>query len=255
MKKQEQIFYLIIIIIFIGILSFRLSGQNQKISESLKRIRSEEHTFLPDMEDIRKEDREVEMNKFIAEDEDFSFEYSANWTELEDDDVLKIFQSPQAQENLADYEDYQQSIPDLETERLEDLSQITEIDSDPREVEGEPIFVAMKTRIPSFSIGVLSVKKMEGGKSVEDLKEEIISSLSYEDDKYKTEITNAQIGDYFISVEATTLIDNRPFFRSKNLALLSERNTYLMSFGSPIDNWNEMKTKFNKIISSVDLKK
>jgi hypothetical protein len=221
--KNERFVSIMIIIFLIIILTFRVVSQGKKANQSLKNL------------------REGKNNKL-------SFSYPSDWKEMENEDILDVF-------NPISEEKYSQNSFDLNTEDLEKLEQIT-LDNEDSDINSEILFLAMKSKIPQFSLGVISVQKL-------DLKENNIGNLEkIMEDKFEREINNSyskitkkEKGGYFISLEVVTYINERPTFKSKNLGLLNEEDIFLITLNSANENWNDFKNEFNMIISSIQFDK
>ncbi len=268
-NPKNTSFYLGAIILIIFILSFRILTQGRQMSDSIDRIQEEGlEMAIPDEDEINEidlfnssEEASVTLDeKFTTPDGRLSLKYSSDWQEVEDDNILAIFQRPHGDYRLpGEFEDTTdlEELKDLEDElgyRDEDFPQY-EYEQQQKEVfpETETLFIATKSTFPDLSLGVFSVQKveLEEEKTLENLKESMISSLEYEDEDTKIEIVSTEKEDYFAWVETVTLVRGRPVFKSTNLGLLGE-STYIINFNADYEGWDKMESEFNEITSTVE---
>ncbi len=251
MKKDERFISIIIIVFLIAILTFRVVSQGKKINRSLEDLEENENNVSfssPQEENNQKEESISLDNDFVSPDNKLSFSYPSEWREMENEDVLDIF-------NPISEEESNQNSFDLNSQDLEKLEEIT-IDDEDSDIDSEIIFLAMKSKIPQFSLGIISVQKL-------NLQENTISNLeTVMEDKFEKEENNSysqiikkEKGDYFISMEVVTYVNERPTFKSNNLGLINEEDIFLITLNSANENWEDFKNEFNMIISSIQLNK
>lgn len=253
-NKQEKFITLGIIIIFIIILSFRITNQGNKMNELLEE--TDEAKIEIDLEDPANQDseEEKELDKtFTSPKGDLTLNYPSNWTETEDEDVLNLFNAPEIPEKKYGEEemdeiDYEDNYSDLKN--TEGFDKKMEVGSDQ---VGETIFIATRVMLPTFSFGIISIQdlKIEEINSSE-LEELLTKELKHEDENMKTEIEESSIEENFISIKTITSIDGRPVFKSRNLGLIGKNSSYLINFASAYETWDEFESEFNSIMSSLE---
>ncbi len=246
-KNNEIPIYLGFIIVFILILSLRVFNQGQQMSSSIERVQEEGF----DLEDIttreRVEDEQVSFDKqFKSNDGVISFEYPSDWQEIENEEVLKLFQNPrkdgeqQLQESLA--EDHVQS---------EDLGEM-EFGRDD-EALGDILFIGMKSTFPNLSVGIISVQKIEGVEDYEDLGDLLADNLEHEEEDNETRVSKREIGEDYIIIETLSSVEGRSVFKSRVVGFIVEDKGYILSLNSPYDTWSDFENEFNMIVSSIEI--
>ncbi|MGM0439000.1 MAG: PsbP-related protein [Patescibacteria group bacterium] len=249
-NNKDQLIYIGLIIIFIIILTFRITAQSKKIGASIENI--EKPNF--EEESITKETEEEDQinfeQNFTSPDGNIEFKYPSDWQKVENEDVLKLFENPQQE----DIENYTQQ-ENFNEEEFEDFElEEKDLNSDKNKALGEVLFMGMKTTFPNLSFGVISVQKID--EEIEDSKELeklMADKFKYNQENNKAEITNSEIGNDFVLMEVTTSTDDRAVFKSKNVGFLVNDNSYLINLNSPYEGWSDFENEFNMIISSVKL--
>ncbi len=236
---KSKSFYLIATILLIAVLGIRISHQGARIQELLQSEREEGFSF--EMPSLR---NDLSLtNQFTTENNYLAFMYPEGWTEIEDESIFELFTSPEyLTENIGEPEDYnpEQFQPDSVEEEFEDLEEKTT-------AEGDPLFIAVKSSLPTFSLGLISLQEIQKEESV-DLKELIISDGKQED--YQIEIIDTYEEENYVMIESILKMNGRRAFRSKHLAF-SGPDYYLLTFSSSYQDWSNFVNEFNTIISSI----
>ncbi len=247
-NKSEKLIYLALIVLMVVFLSSQVLNSGKTINR-LIRENDESKLFnigeIPDSGNEAKNIANLE-NKFTTAKKDLSFNYSSGWREVEDENILNIFLNPGMQSKYAqEYAD--------DTVNVDDLGELADSFSIDQDHVGEIKFLATKTSLPTFSLGIISLQDLKKeGETVENLKKLLIDEIEYEDESTTTEIKNTLSGEYFVLLESVSKIDNRPVFKSINLGLINEKSTYLITFASAYETWQHFETEFNMIISSIE---
>lgn len=254
-KKNEQFIYVGAIILLVIVLSFRVASQSQRMGESIENIREEGIEFNNDYqeEDSSEEGRISFDESFSTPDNKLSFEYPSDWEEVENEDILKLFQNPEhgdvdqyMQEDMIDHEDLESLKIDEEGYEMDDAEK--------QEIVGEIMFLGMKTTFPNLSFGVMSVQRLdEDVDDTNDLKEIMTDEFELKQGEEKAEIINSKKGSDFVSMDVITSTGGRPVFQSKNVGFLIGDEIYILSLNAPHDNWDSFEGEFNMVISSIEI--
>lgn len=249
-NDRENLIYLAGIVLLIILLTFRVTSQGRSMEESIKKIQEEGVDISlesQDEKDLEREEEVVFERNFTTPDGKLSFDYPSSWQEIENDDILKLFQNPdqgEMDEHLTEEAIREESFEDID---FEDQN----IEED---VIGEVLFMGMKTTFPNLSFGIISVQKLDKEiKTPEELKTVMSKDLEFEREDEKGEIVNSEKGSDFVILEVVTSTHGRSLFRSKNIGFLVEDSVFVISINAPYENWSDFENEFNMIISSVEL--
>ena len=247
-KKDDHLIYLGIVVILVAILSFRVVSQGQTMSRSIERVREDGLEIEnPETESREKDDQISFDQEFTTPDGKLSFNYSSDWQEIENEEILNLFHS-------SGNEEIEQHIQDdiVSEEFFEDYEIDSENDGD-EEIIGDILFLGMKTTFPNLSFGVMSVQKLnEEIEDIENLEAILRDEFEFKRGDDKAEIINSEKGSDFIIMDVVTSSKDRAVFRAKNVGFLTEDNVYVISLNTPYENWSNLRNEFNMIISSTE---
>lgn len=248
--NNKKIIYIGIVVIIVILLSFQVLKSGEKIDKLVEETQKEDLFEIEDMSKLDSEEDIIKLeNEFTTSAKDLSFKYPSGWQKADDDNILSVFLKPEAQKQLAEEYDYQKKESAMGD--LEELSGT--LPTQESESIGEIKFLATKTALPNFSLGVISLQKLEKKESsVETLQKKLVEEIEYADEDTKTEIQSIEKGGNFVLIEDIAKVDNRPVFKSINLGLIGKKNTYVMTFTTAHATWNDFETEFNMIISSIE---
>ncbi len=261
---KETVFYLAIIAIVILVLGVRIFSQGRRMSDSIDRIQEEGMDIDYEEEEPGFFDIETQQNdeagfdkSYISADGKLSFDYPSDWQKTDNDEILDLFRGLDGYQLPDDFEQEISEIDDLEDIDPEEFAFSEPGREDHQDLfsEMDIDFMAIKTTFPNLSIGIISVQEVhfDEEKTSETLAETLISDLEHEDRDTKVEISDVETGEYYVRMNTLTYTQNRPAFRSKNLALIGEdKKVYIINFNSDYSGWNEFENEFNRIISSID---
>ncbi len=230
--------------------------QGKRISSS---IRDMEDNFFSEIDinlegnfGSRRDSLSLE-NKFTHSERGLSFKYPSGWRDLEDDDrIMELFQNSQT-ENF-DSEEY--DIEEVnQMESLKNLSDDFTLQTNHKNDNIENFFIAMKSSLPTFSLGAMSANSvsLEEG-AVEEIEAILNKNLKYDrEDGNKTEVKTVEKGDDFVVVESVVFVNDQPTFKSKNLGILDDADGYIFNFNTTYHSWTDFENEFNLIISSIEL--
>ncbi len=248
-NEQEKFIYIGIIIILIGILTIRVFNQGEKINKSIDKIKEEGISIEYQQEKKEKRDKISLSKTFESKNKKISLKFPPDWQKIEDNQVLKLFNPGTDQGS--------RSVPEIENinpEELKKLENITNTSTENKEkLEGEIILMAMKSKVPQFSLGVISIQKLElSENNLSTLEKEMQNEFQKETGNSKSRIIKKEKGGDYILMEVVTSINGRDTFKSKNVGFKKNEEIFLFAFNSTYDSWKDFKNEFDLILSSIE---
>lgn len=251
MEKDKKFVYVGLIIILIGILTIRVFKQGEKINKSIDKVQKEGISIEYKGEDKKEKDEKISLSETFSN-KNINLKYPSDWQQVEDDQILNLFNpgNNQADGDIPNIEQFS----DKQLEELESISTPKNKDSaENNEMEGEILFMAMKNKIPQFSLGVVSLQKLElKENNLKTLENEMEAEFQTQTENSEKEIINKEKGEDYITMEVVTSVGDRNTFKSKNIGFVKNKKTYLISFNSTYDNWKDFKNEFDLILSSIE---
>lgn len=262
----SQKFYLVLIIIFIGALSYRIFIQGQNLKQSVQKAK-QEGIELIELNQEEKEEKKKLNQEFTTSDGKLSFHYSSEWDKIEDEKVLKMLKDPLDSENIPTEMEGMEEIEntEIDTEKLyedveeiekEDLEEIKQQDKNQKEFANQNIvFAARKIILPEFIIGIITLQKIDlkeekTNEEILKLAKQQITNLSREEKT--TKITNTETKNLVSTIETKTMIQDRPTFKSKNIIFKDTDKFYILTFGTPYQSWDKFEEEFKRIFDSIE---
>ncbi len=249
-NNRENLIYIGIIVLLVVILTIRVTSQGRSIGESINSMQEEGIEFSSNEQEVEEKKEEIIFDEeFNSPNGKFSFEYPSEWQEIENDDILQLFQNPEQ----GDIDQYIQE-ETIREEEFEDIDLNEENIKQEGEIIGEILFMGMKTTFPNLSFGVMSVQRLdEKIENTEELEEIMSNEFEFENENEKAEIISSERGSDFIIMEVVTSTQGRSVFRSKNAAFLIDGSVYIISVNAPYESWGDFENEFNMIISSIEI--
>lgn len=248
-NDKENLLYIGLIIVTVLILSIRVFSQGQQMGETIENIRQEGLEFDTQSKSLdENEEEDISFDqKFRSSDEKISFNYPSDWQEVENENILKLLQNPNQQEDL---QGEQEVLDQLENIEGSDITNNTQEVSE----MGDIVFMAMKSTFPNLAVGIISVQNLNKKvTNTEEIEELLIEELEYNHEENETSIVRKEREEDYALIETVTSADGRAVFRSKNIGYIIEEEAYIFNFNSPYDTWGDFENEFNMIISSIEI--
>lgn len=248
-NDKENLLYIGLIIVTVLILSIRVFSQGQQMGETIENIRQEGLEFDTQSKSLdENEEEDISFDqKFRSSDEKISFNYPSDWQEVENENILKLLQNPNQQEDL---QGEQEVLDQLENIEGSDITNNTQEVSE----MGDTVFMAMKSTFPNLAVGIISVQNLNKKvTNTEEIEELLIEELEYNHEENETSIVRKEREEDYALIETVTSAGGRAVFRSKNIGYIIEEEAYIFNFNSPYDTWGDFENEFNMIISSIEI--